>query len=285
MQTKAYLPKTLTQLYDALKLMTPDSKIIGGGTDLAIRLRDCSCRPDALLYMGGVEGVRDIALTPNGLEIGGMVTMTELAASSHTVGYYAALAHAAADVGAVQIRNSATVGGNLGNASPAGDLMPVWELLGAQVEIATPGGNLRRAHFAEVFLGPGKTGLNYNEAVVRFIVPPPASQTAKSAFVKLGSRKTLTISRIGLAGLLEVDGSGIVTRFQLVAGAISPTPIHVTQAEEYLLGKRLALDEAAKVGALLSDLIMRVARPANRNYKASGAYGVAEDLLAKLIAE
>ena len=278
-----YTPQTMPELFDALGALTPESKIIGGGTDLIIRLQQGTCKPDALLYLGGIAGIRDVTETAEGIEIGAMATMTALANSDLITGPYAALKHAAADVGAVQIRNSATVGGNLGNASPAGDLMPVWHLLKAEVVIAGPEGTLRKTPVDQVFLGPGKTSLRYNEAIVRFVIPRVCAQTAKSAFVKLGYRKALTISRIGLAALLDTDETGTVTRFELLAGAISPTPIHVEQAERYLRGKRLSPDLIAEVGKCLSDLISEVTpEQFDRDYKAAAAFGVAEDLFAKL---
>jgi len=283
MQTKAYTPKNMTELFDALKSLKPEDKIIGGGTDLIIRLKMGSFKPSALLYMGGIAELRGIQKTPDGLSLGGMATMAELAASELMTGYYAALADSAADVGAVQIRNSATLGGNLMNLSPAGDLMPVWNLLEAQAEIACPDGTLRKEAVANIFLGPNKTSLAYNEAILRFIIPKPASPTARSAFVKLGYRKALTISRIGLAAILDLDTAGNIARFELVAGAISPTPIHVTQAEAYMTGKNPTQSEAAKVGEYLSELIKEVTPEMfDRDYKAAAALGVAADLFEKL---
>jgi len=284
MTVKAHTPATMSELFDVLKSLTPDSKIIGGGTDLIIRLRQSHCKTDALVYLGSIPGICDIIETADGIEIGAMATMTDLATHPLITGPYAALSHAAVDVGAVQIRNNATIGGNLGNASPAGDLMPVWNLLGGEALIAGPDGALRREAVSKVFLGPGKTSLQYNEAIVRFVVQKPQSPSTKSAFVKLGYRKMLTISRIGIAATLDMDANGIVTQFELLAGAISPTPMHVTEAENYLTGKQLTADNIKQVGQFLSDLIMEVTPEMfDRDYKAAAAFGVVEDLFAKFV--
>jgi len=281
---KAYTPTTMLELFQTLQNLTPKCKIISGGTDLIIRLKQGLCEADELLYLGSIPNIRDIVETVDGIEIGAMATMTDIANNPLLSGPYAALKHAAADVGAVQIRNSATVGGNLGNASPAGDLMPIWNLLGAEVIIAKPDGTFRREAVSNVFLGPNKIALKYNEAIIRFVIPKSRSSSAKSAFVKLGYRKALTISRIGLAAMMDVDANGIVTQFELLAGAISPTPIHVSEAEAYLIGKQATKQEIKQVGQFLSDLIMEVTPEMfDRDYKAYAAFGVTEDLFEKLM--
>ncbi|MCL2532403.1 MAG: FAD binding domain-containing protein [Oscillospiraceae bacterium] len=279
MLPKIYSPQTLPELFRALQALTPQSKIIAGGTDLVIKLHQGDVAPDALLYLGALEQSRAISARPDGLEIGTMATMFSLAGNDLLTGPYAAIKHAAAGVGSVQIRNSATIGGNIANASPAADLTPVLWLLGADAVIASPAGKLRRQPVSEVVTGIGKHSLAHNEAIVRFVIPSPGSQTQRSAYLKLGSRKALTISRIGLAAACDLDEQGVVSRFELVAGAISPTPIHVEKAEKYLVGKKPCPDCAAHIGQLLSDLIWDVIpdRP-NTPYKAAAAHGIAEDL-------
>ena len=283
MSVNTYAPKTMPELSAALGALTPESKIIGGGTDLIIKLTQGTCTPDALLYLGELEGAQDIIETSEGLEIGAMATMTALAECPFLTGPYAAIGHAAVDVGAWQIRNRATIGGNLANASPAGDLAPALFLLNAEVLIAGPGGT-RREPIDKVILGPMKTSLQFNEAIVRFFIPRVPSQTAKSAFIKLGYRKALTISRIGLAAMLDVDENGVTTQFELIAGAISLTPVHVKKAETYLIGKKPSQADAAQVGQFLSDLILEITPEIfDRDYKVEAAFGVTEDLFAKLI--
>lgn len=281
---KHFTPQTISELFTALKEMTPQSKFISGGTDLLIRLNQGTCTPDALVYLGHIPQMHEILSTAEGLEIGCMVTMTQLAESELLVGPWAAIKHAAEDVGARQIRNSATVGGNLGNLSPAGDLMPVWFLLDARVEVMQPDGKTRRMSVQDVFLGPGKSSLAYNEVMTRFFVPHPTSSTQKSAFVKLGSRKTLTISRVGLAASIDFDDSAEVSSFQLTVGAISPTPVSVEKAETYLIGKKLCPTTVEQIGQFLSELIMEITpEHFDRDYKAAAAFGVTEDLLKKLM--
>ena len=189
-----------------------------------------------------------------------------------------AIALAAGDVGATQIRNSATIGGNLANASPAGDLIPVLSLLEAEAVIAGPCGGVRRQAVQELLLGPGRTTLAHNEALIRLLVPLPASPTCRSAFAKLGFRNAMSISRIGLALLVDRDDGGTITLIRIVAGAISLKPIRLEAAEQALLHRKFDDEAVTIVGNCLSDLIMEVTpKHFDRDYKVAAAMGVAQD--------
>ena len=280
-----YTPETFTQLSDALRKLTPKSKIISGGTDLTIALNR-EPGADALVYMGKIKGIRDIVQLPEGVSIGAMASMADLTACGLLTGPYAALKHAASDVGSAQIRNIATIGGNIGTASPAGDLAPVLCLLGAMADIITPGGNTRRVPVSELITGAGKTLLEYNEAIVGVIIPKvdeKISHCTKSAFCKLGYRKAVTVSRIGLAVSLTLDQNHKILTADIVAGAIAPVPVHVEKAEQSLIGKEIDIDTAKIIGMFLSQLIMEITPiEFDRDYKARAAFGIAEDVLHKL---
>ena len=278
----SYIPKNLPELFNALGKMTAESKIIGGGTDLTISLNKGNYEPDALLYMGELEDARKILETADSIEIGAMVNMAEIAESPILTGPYTALKHAAADLGSVQIRNMATIGGNFANASPAGDLIPALYLLKAEVVIAGADDLLRREPVERVIEGSGLTSLNYNEAIVKFVIPKTWPSTAKSAYAKLGYRKSLTVSRIGLAMMLDLDGDGVITSATVIAGAISPKPVNIGQAEKCLTGKKLTPEMVEQAAKHLSDLIMEITPEIfDRDYKARAAYGITEDLFAK----
>ena len=216
--------------------------------------------------------------TSESIEIGAMSTMTTLAESALFGDAYAALKQAAIGIGSVQIRNAATIGGNIANASPASDIAPVLSVLGAEAVIADAEGFTRRSTIDNLLIGLGKTSLKHNEAIVRFIIPK--TQIQKSAFVKLGYRKTQTISRIGLAITLEFDQSGFIASAGVVAGAIAPVPVHVKKAEQYLIGKNPGPQAAAAIGEILSELIMKITpKEFDRDYKARAAFGITDDIM------
>lgn len=278
METTCYTPKTLEELRQALAQMTPASKILGGGSDLIMRINNGTCEPDALLYTGDADALHAIVMGEDTVSIGAAATMDEIvrAGLGDKLG---AITDAAADMGSVQIRNSATIGGNIASASPAGDLIPVLFLLGADIEVASPDGFFRKP-IDKVVAGPGKTSLRHNECITRVIVPLPRPDGFRSAFVKLGFRKAVTISRIGLAVGLVLDGNGTVTSASVVAGAISTKPVRVPKAEAALVGNRLTAKVKASVGAALSELILQITPEMfDRDYKVGAARGAAEDVL------
>ena len=281
--TKYFSPSTMDELVKDLASMTENSRIISGGTDFVIQINQGRVKPDALLYLGNIPQTHEVIQGAESLEIGCMVTMTQLAENKLMVGAYQAISDACAHVGSKQIRNTATVGGNLGNVSPAGDLMPVWFLLGAEVLVVSADGSQNWVGVEDIFLAPGKSSLKVGDAILRFRLPLAVSHRQKTAFVKLGSRKELTISRIGLAAQVNFDEQDVMTAFQLVAGAISPTPIHVKAAEEYAIGKTLSPETVEQIGKYLSQLIMEVTpEHFDRDYKAAAAFGVVEDVLNQL---
>lgn len=273
------VPQSKQALLECLAQMTPGGKIIGGGTDLILQLNQRTIKPDALLYPGFVPGISGVSRSGNIITVGAMTNMTDLARHPLILQSNRALADAAGHVGSVQIRNKATIGGNVGNASPAGDLLvPLW-LLDATAEIAGSHGT-RVAPISEVLTGIGKTTLNYNEMLTAFSWTQPPEGTA-TAYKKLGSRGEVTISRVGLA-VMATMYDGAVSSIKMMLGAVAPTPVRATAAEDCLLGT--ALDEASlrRAAQALSDYILQINDRPNRFYKAHASMGVLLDVVAQL---
>ena len=275
---QSFIPKTWEEIPDCLRQMTEKSKFLGGGTDLIIKLHSGQLKPDALCYLGYVRELREIREQEEGLSIGAYLSMTELERDPRIKARYPALMRAAADVGSVQIRNNGTLGGNIGNASPAGDLLPVLCLYEAKVETMGPGG-LRRLPIEDVLLSPGRMSLSYNEAIVRILLPPCTMETA---FLKLGSRKKLTISRIGIAlGAEKEDGR--IRKLRLYIGAVSIKPLRLKAAEELAIGKRIGESEVLAMAEILSDYIREhVPEEFDRDYKVWAARGAMLDIFSRL---
>lgn len=270
-------PKTMAELMPGLGQMTETGKILGGGTDYIIRL-NMGEKPSELCYLGYVEELKKIEVDNGQITIGACATMTQIAEHPLIQTYATALSDAAVDVGSLQIRNNGTIGGNIGNASPAGDLIPVLYLYEAELEIAGPEGT-RIQPITQLITGPGRTTLACNEAIIRVILKVP---DYKSVFVKLGSRKKVTISRIGYCMGVLMDGD-IVREAHIFIGAISLTPVRLEQAEAYLVGKTLSEEAALYTGQILSDLIMKITpEEFDRDYKVFAAKGIVDDAFRKL---
>lgn len=273
----SYTPKTLQEIPACLGRMTEKDKIIGGGTDLIIRLNMGLSKPDALCYLGYVDELKRIT-EEDRLVIGAYATMTGIENHPAVKEYFPALMDAASDVGSLQIRNNGTIGGNIGNASPAGDLLPVLYLYNAEVEIMGAEGN-RVEPIEQIIAGPGRTTLAYNEAVTRIFLPRPAFV---SSFVKLGFRRKVTISRIGIALGVQMDGD-YVKDVRLVIGAIYLKPVRLTAAEEFLRGKPLNESNIMEAARILSDLIMEITpREFDRDYKVFASRGIVMDAFKRL---
>ena len=274
----SYTPKTLQEIPACLGRMTEKDKIIGGGTDLIIRLNMGLSKPDALCYLGYVDELKRITAEEDRLVIGAYATMTGIENHPAVKEYFPALMDAASDVGSLQIRNNGTIGGNIGNASPAGDLLPVLYLYNAQVEIMGAEGN-RVEPIEQIIAGPGRTTLASTAAVTRIFLPRPAFV---SSFVKLGFRRKVTISRIGIALGVQMDGD-YVKDVRLVIGAISLKPVRLTAAEEFLRGKPLNESNIMEAARILSDLIMEITpREFDRDYKVFASRGIVMDAFKRL---
>lgn len=275
---RSLLPKTWDEIQECLVEMTQKSRLIGGGTDFIIKLRMGLVKPDALCYLGYVRELKEIREDGEFLSIGACATMTEIEKNPRVRERYPALMDAAADVGSLQIRNNGTIGGNIGNASPAGDLLPVLYLYNALIEIMGPEG-VRQAGIDEVLAGPGRLTLAYNEAITRILLPPCKLTTA---FVKLGSRKKVTISRIGVALGVEMDRDH-VKDILLYIGAVSVKPLHLTAAEDFIRGKVLNELNILDMAQILSDYVKKnVAVEFDRDYKVYAAKGAMMDAFLRL---
>lgn len=274
----SYTPKTLEELPQALKSMTTDSKFVGGGTDYVIRLQSGAVKPDALCYLGYIHELKEIHWDGQELSIGAYATMTQIENHPEIRTCFPALMDAAGDVGSLQIRNNGTIGGNIANASPAGDLIPVLYLYHARIEVTGSEGT-RMVTIDEVIAGPGRTTLKYDEAITRILLSKP---DFLSSFVKLGFRKKVTIARIGIALGLKMDGD-YVKELQFYAGAISLKPVRVAKAEEYLRGKPVNEEHIMETAHILSELIMEITpKEFDRDYKMFAARGIVLDAFKRL---
>ena len=266
------IPTTMEELGEALSQLTEQSLVLAGGTDLTLVMRAKLLEPDIVLCLTDIPQLREIQITPERAVIGSMATMHDLELAANGIPDLQALADASSDVGSPQVRNKATVGGNVANASPAADTPSVLWALDAQVDIMGPGGVRRLMPICEFMLGSKKTALGPGEVIVSFIIDRTALRGWRSAYHKLGHRTRVTISRIGMTIVVREDADGIVQDARVVAGAIKPIPFELKAAEDILRGQRADPSLAEAIGATFKGNTRRV-------YKENAAKGVAEDVL------
>ena len=208
--------------------------VVAGGTDVfpALGLRPAPAR---VLDLSAVEGLRGIARAGDGWRIGAATTWTDVVRADLPP-LFDALKQAARQVGSVQIQNTGTVAGNICNASPAADGVPVLITMEAEVELASVHGT-RRIPLSDFITGPRKTDLREGEIVTALYLPH--RDGARSAFGKLGSRAYLVISIVSVAVILWTEGR-IVSGARVAVGAASPVPMRLPDVEAALVGRALS---------------------------------------------
>jgi CO/xanthine dehydrogenase FAD-binding subunit len=236
------------------------ARLLMGGTDLFPGMRDGLIRPSVVVDVKHLPGMRDILYDQElGLAVGAAVTMNELARHPDVRTYYPLLAEAAETVASYQIRNRATLGGNLCNASPCADTSPATLVLEAEFVLVGPGGQ-RSVPAGEFFLGPGQTVLQSGELMtaIRFPVPP---STAASRYLKLGRSRSGDLSLVGVAVLGCPNGTGSGCRFRIGLGSVAPTPLRAAEAETFLAANppgeesfALAAEKAMNAASPITDV-------------------------------
>lgn len=274
------VPQTLPDLFQALAQMPQSCRIIGGGTDLIIEMQKKARPPEALLYPGNIPELKRLSMDGEKLEIGAAVSMSALCRWPELPPELAALGQAAASVGSEQIRNRATIGGNVANASPSSDMLPALWLFQAEVKLAGPDG-LRALPMTDFILGPGRTVLKPDEAIVSFSIPRPPK--AFSAFHKVGSRRAVTIARLAVALALTLEND-CISRAEVVLGAVAETPLRAGPVEMAMNGRPFNWETMAGAGRALSQYILDINHRPNREYKAWAGPGALADACRKIAA-
>ena len=224
------------EVFKLLKERSPDIKLMMGGTDLFIQMRDKDSSPGTLLDIKGIPGMKDIKFDKKaGLTLGAAVTLNQLSAEGDIQEYYPVLCQSADTVGNYQLRNRATLGGNLCNASPSADMAPALLIYEASLILIGPRGE-RSLPVGEFWVGPGKTALKDDEYLkaIHFPLPPDG---AVGRYLKLGRTKKgdLAVVGVGLLGHPDRDvPAGI--RFRIGINSTAPTPYRVLTVEAELAG-------------------------------------------------
>jgi len=219
------------------------ARLLMGGTDLFPRMRDGLLRPHLVVDVKGVPGLRDIGYdTHDGLLIGAAVSLNVVACHPDVQEHYPLLVEAANSVASYQVRNRATLGGNLCNASPAADMAPAALCLDAQVELYGAAG-YRRVPVVDFFLGPGRTALEPGELLVAIRFPAPRAGS-HGRYIKLGRNRAGDLAIVGVAvyGYPDAANRDSGYRFRIALASVAPVPMRSPAAEEAAAQSPLAGD-------------------------------------------
>ncbi|HOT29652.1 MAG TPA: xanthine dehydrogenase family protein subunit M [Candidatus Ozemobacteraceae bacterium] len=203
--------------------------VVAGGTDLIVKWKNGLLPGLTDLVDLGALSLNRISAEGGKLRIGSSCTMEQIRNNPLVLGRFPTLVSAVGQIGALQIRHAATLGGNVANASPAGDSIPALMVLEAAVVLGGPNGR-RTVAIGDFFTGPGKTVMQKGEFIEAFELP---DRVTKGCFLKLGERLAHAISKVSLA-LATWDGPGGKRTVRIAMGAVAPKVIRATAAEQLL---------------------------------------------------
>lgn len=232
---------------------------IAGGTDILVKARESDAYANTFLIdISPLSELKAITETDDSVVIGSMATHGQIAASEIVKKYCSILADACATVGAPQIRNRATIGGNVANASPAADSLPALAALDAQVIVAdAESGQRKTVPFGELITGSGKLSVSRTALIVSFIIPKRIGYAGM--YYKLGRRNSLSISRMTIACILKKNEAGVVEDLNLAIGAVFPRPVVFKEINQKLIGIKPAEKDIEAFAKESSDKIPEIA--------------------------
>lgn len=249
-----FAPQKIEEALEILSRYEREIKIIAGGTDLLVQYYNRLYEINHWLDLKNIKDLKNIRINKNQMEIGAMITHTQLEISEDIKKYFPILSQAAADIGSPQIKNRGTIGGNIVNASPAGDLLPSLMAYKAQIKLISS--KEETIIPAEAFfLGPKKTMIRSDQLLSEIILPLPEKHTYGS-WIKIGKRKALIIATITLALIVRMDEDDeIVKDVSVCLGSVAPTPIEIKDIKGKMIGKKYKQLDFNQLGKLVEDKI------------------------------
>ncbi|MGL5615985.1 MAG: xanthine dehydrogenase FAD-binding subunit XdhB [Sarcina sp.] len=227
-------PKTLEEALNILD-KEKDLTIISGGTDVLVKLHEGRMESINLLSIREISGLDDIKLLADGaIEIGARATFTDIFRNEIVNKYIDLLAEAAVSMGGPQIRNIATIGGNVCNGAVSGDSAPSLFALNAKLKLKSKNGE-RIIHIEEFYAGPGKVNREPNELLVSILIEKNDYENKKGNYIKFATRKAMDISLMGVSVIVEIEGNKF-KEVRIALGVAGPTPLRCVIAEEFAKG-------------------------------------------------
>jgi xanthine dehydrogenase FAD-binding subunit len=245
-------PQSLQEALDILHHDKTGIKIVAGSSDVIVQLRDGVIKTEKLLNILSLKELRFIRLDDNRVHIGALSTYSDITHNEITQEHGRVLVEAAKQIGAMQLQNTATIGGNLGNASPAGDSLPPLYALDATV-VTQSKSDKREIPIVDFFVGYRKTALKEDE-LIKEVYFDALTPNDRAAYVKMGLREANAISIVDVAVVLRgrrPDNS--FRKIRIALGAVAPTIKRAHRCEQELANKPLDMERIQKSSALALD--------------------------------
>ena len=246
-------PNALEEAIRFLREHGGTAKLLAGGTDLIVRMKERSVTPKYVVDLKRIPGLEGISYDEEvGLRIGALTTIRAVERSGWIGWRFPNLTEGAGIIGSVQVRNRATIGGNLCNAAPCADTAPPLLCLNARLKIAGPEGE-RTVPLDEFFVGPGQTVLSEDEILMEIRVPIPPLRTG-GAYTRHTIRRAMDIAVVGAGATVTLGpGDGVCDEARIVLGSVAPIPLRVRKAEEFLVGRRLTDEVLRQAGEIAAE--------------------------------
>jgi len=263
----------------AQALKDGEGKILAGGTDLVVQLKQGKLHPRRVIDITRIPPLRRLKEENGQIVLGAGVTFQELITSSLIQQRSFPLVQMASQMGSLQIRNVATLGGNMANGSPSADSLVPLLAFGTTVTLQSTRGSRETALSALLEAPPGRVSLPPDEIIVEIRFPRPAPN-ARSIFLKLGRRNALNIARLSLCAILTLDSNRRIATAAVAVGSASPHPVRVSTAEKLLNGSPMSpqlLEEG--VEEISRSVARSLGKRASAPYKSLAIRGLAREAL------
>lgn len=282
-----FAPTTVEEAVKVLAGADKGTQIIAGGTDFIVQINHKMISPEKVVDIKKIKELKYVKEENGFIKIGAATNFSELDCSEILLKKAKVLATACGEVGSTQIRNLGTIGGNIVNASAAGDSISALMALDASVVLKSEKEE-RVMRLEEFYQGPGNCQIRKDELLTEIFFQTPNENTATS-FKKLGKRKALAIVVISAGALIEKDADNKCTKAQISLGAISRYPVRVREAEELLIGKELNEQNIEicleKIAEITNDSVANSPFKHLALYKGSAMKGIAREMFANILAD
>ena len=276
-------PQDLGEALDFIREHGPDTSILAGGSDVMIDIRSGALQPKHLLDVSRLSELRKIEIRDTELTIGAAVTINEIN-TSDTIGRHAPALQKAADrFAGRQVRNIATIGGNVAHCSPCGDTIPPL-LIHDAVAVVVGRAGRRNVPIEEMAGGPYHCTLRPDELITHFILKAKPEEVEFAVFQKIGRRKELAIARMSMAAMIAQETDKSISFIRFALGSCTPTPHRFREVEEMLQGRvpdEILLWEAG--GVLAERMIEITGRRLSAVYKEPAIQGLFVRMMYPLI--
>jgi len=273
--------ETLDEALDFLWRNASETAVLAGGTDLLVELREGNLRCRHILDVSCIPDLKSVHASGTELHLGSCVTFSEIAASPEVQHLVPVLKLASRTIGSLQIRNVATIGGNVATSSPAGDSLPALLVHDARVVLRSLHAQ-RTLPLDDFLLGPYENARRPQELVTHLVLQ--GYQATFHDFQKVGRRRELVVARLNLAVLANKDDNGRIADLRVALGSATPRPVRIPEVERFLVGEVPSERLFWEAGGVLSRKMVEMSgRRPSTPYKERAAQGLLVRTLCPLL--